>query len=309
MATDGIKIIDGDTAHDTYWGIMDLYDNGGTIETIRSKYNFPQSQEDYYDDFDYEIYTTAYALAIWEIGQMTEDVLEEVQKVIKKGACVKVWTEEYNEKEGKARQKELEKLWTKISSVNPKVRKIKKYKVVTNFLFDINDILTFQLKDNSYCATIVFDIRQYRGECIYDFGKILYKDNNSPSIETILNSEIIGRKIPSGHGMDMTSIFSMGMEEMMKQGGIEEIMKREAERTGSFVIGMDKTGIDHNNLINFTDKFHKIGNIKIRAELKDTGSLGGASNFDEFIREFSDLENYIKVFKADKFKIEDLIDL
>ena len=308
MATDGVKIIDGDTAHDTYWGIMDLYDNDATIETIRSRNPFPQAQEDYYDDFDYEIYTTAYALAIWEIGHMTEEVLTEVKKVIDKGACVKVWTDEYNTKEGKARQKELDKLWNKISSINPKVRKIKKYKVVTDFLFDINDILTFQLKDNNYCATILLNIRQYRGECTYDFGKILYKDFKIPTIDNIINSEIIGRKIPSGHGMDMTSIFSMGMEEMMKQGGIEEIMKREAERTGSFVIGMDKTGIDHKDLINFTDKFQKIGNIKIRAEFKDIGSIGGASGFEDLIREFRDLDNYIKIFKADKFKIKDLIE-
>lgn len=308
MATDGVKIIDGDTAHDIYWNIIDLYDNGATIETIRNKNPFPQPQDDYYDDFDYEIYTTAYALALWEIGHMTDDVLAEVKKVIDKGACVKVWTEESSVKEGKARQKELDRLWTKITSTNVKVRKIKKYKVVTNFLFDINDILAFQLKDNNYCVTILFDIRQYRGECTYEFGKILYKDSKIPTIDDIINSEIIGRKIPSGHGMDMTSILSMGIEEMMKQGGIEEIMKREAERTGSFVIGMDKTGIDHKDLINFTDKFHKIGTLKIKPEYKETGSMSGASNFDDFIREFPDLENYIKIFKADKFKIKDIID-
>jgi hypothetical protein len=308
MATDGVKIIDGDTAHDTYWGIMDLYDSGATIETIRNKNPFPQAQEDYYDDFDYEIYTTAYALAIWEIGYMTDDVLDEVKKVIEKGACVKVWTTEYNAKEGKARQKELDKLWTKISSTNQKTRKIKKYKVITNFLFDINDILTFQLKDNNYCATVLFDIRQYRGECTYEFGKIVYKESKIPTVDDILNSEIIGSKIPSGHGMDMTTIFSIGMEEMMKQGGFEEIMKREAERTGSFIIGMDKTGVDHKDLINFTDKFHKIGNLKIRSEFKETGSMSGAFGFDDLIREFPDLDNYIKIFKADKFKIKDLIE-
>jgi len=308
MATDGVKIIDGDTAHDTYWGIMDLYDNGATIETIRNKNPFPQAPEDYYDDFNYEIYITAYALAIWEIGHMTDDVLAEVKKVIDKGACVKFWTEECNAKEGKARQKELDKLWNKISSFNQKIRKIKKYKVVTNFLLNINDVLTFQLKDKNYCATILFDIRQYRGECTYEFGKILYKDFKIPTIDDILNSEIIGRKIPSGHGMDMTSIISMGIEEMLKQGGLEEIMKREAERTGSFLIGMDKTGVDHKDLINFTDKFHKIGNIKIRTEFKDTGSIGVASGFDDLIREFTDLDDYIKIFKADKFKIKDLIE-
>jgi hypothetical protein len=308
MATDGVKIIDGDTAHDTYWGIMDLFDSGAKFETIRNRNPFPQSPEDYYDDFDYEIYTTAYALAIWEIGHITDYVLDEVKKVIEKGACVKVWTEECDAKEGKARQKELDKLWTKINSVNQKVRKIKKYKVVTNFLFEVNDIFTFKLSDNNYYATILYDIHQYRGECTYEFGKIIYKRNKIPTLDDILNSEIIGRKIPSGLGMDTTSIFSMGMEEMMKQGGIEEIMKREAEKTGSFIVGMDKTGIDHKYLINFTDKFHKIGNIKIKQEYKETGSLGSASNFEDLTREFSDLDNYIKIFKADIFNIKELIE-
>lgn len=100
-----------------------------------------------------------------------------------------------------------------------KVSKIKKYKVVTNFLFGIDDILTFQLKDDSYCVTILFNIRQYRGECTYEFGKVLYKDNKIPAMVDILNTEIIGRKMPSGHGIDMTSIFSMGMKEMIKQSG------------------------------------------------------------------------------------------
>lgn len=308
MATDGVKIIDGDTAHDTYWGILDLFDSGANIETIRNRIPFPQPEEEYYDDFDYEIYTTAYALAMWEIGHMTDDVLEEVKKVIQKGACVKVWTEEYNVKEGKARQKELDKLLAKISSENLKIRKIKKYKVVTNFLFEINDVLTFQLVDNNYYVTILFNIRQYRGECTYEFGKILYKKNKIPTIDEILDSEIIGRKIPSGLGMDMTSIFSMGIEEMLKQGGIEEVMKKEAEKTGSYIIGMDKTGVDHKELINFTGKFQKIGSIKIKQEYKETGSFGGASNFENLTREFPDLNNYLKIFKSDKFRIKDLIE-
>ncbi len=41
--------------------------------------------------FVYEIYTTAYAQAIWEIGYISDDVLDEVKKVIKHGACVKVF--------------------------------------------------------------------------------------------------------------------------------------------------------------------------------------------------------------------------
>ena len=128
MATDGVKIIDGDTAHDTYWTIMDLYDSGATSETIRLQIPFPQA--DYYDDFDYEIYTTAYALAMWEIGFISEAIVHEVKKVIDKGACVKIWTEEQDAKSGKQRLKELYKLWNKITSENTKVRKRKKYKQI-----------------------------------------------------------------------------------------------------------------------------------------------------------------------------------
>lgn len=306
MATDGVKIIDGDTAHDTYWGIMDLYDNGATVETIKEKIPFPQP--DYYDDFDYEIYTTAYALAFWEIGFITDDIIDEVKKVIEKGACVKEWTEDYDEKEGKARQKELDKLWKKISEPNSKVRKRKKYKKVENFIFEINDLLTFQLSDNFFYATVVLDITQYRGECSYKFGKIIFKETSKPTIQGIEKCKIIGRKIPSGFGMDMTKIFSMGFEEMQKQGGLEAILKSEAEKTGSYQIGMSMTGIEHKDLINISNKFEKIGNIRLKEVCKQVGSMGGATTFEDLTRNFDDLDNYLKVFKEETFEIEELLD-
>jgi hypothetical protein len=304
MSTDGVKIIDGDTAHDTYWGIMDLYDSGASIEIIREKIPFPQP--DYYDDFDYEVYTTAYALAVWEIGHITDEILQEVKRVIAKGACVSVWTEHHGEEAGIARQKELDELWIKISAENKRVRKRKVYKTITNFLFEQHDVLVFRLADNNYYATTLFHINQYRGECTYEFGKILFRSNTLPAIGEISHSEIIGKKIPSGHAMDMTAIFSIPLDEMIKQGGIEEILKREAEKTGSFVIGMDKISVNHIDLINFCDKFQKIGQLKINHNYLETGSMGIATNMDEFTRDFSDLDNYIQITRADKFKISDL---
>lgn len=306
MATDGVKIIDSDTAHDTYWGIMDLYDSGATVETIQEKIPFPQP--DYYDDFDYEIYTTAYALAFWEIGLITEEIIEEVKSVIEKGACVSEFTEEYGEKEGKARQKELDKLWKKINEPNLKVRKRKKYKKVVDFIFEINDVLTFQLSDGNFYATIVLDITQYRGVCGYKFGKITFKDTNKPTIQDIQKCKIIGNKIPSGFGMDMTKIFSMGFEEMQKQGGLEAMLKSEAEKTGSYQIGMDVTEIEHKDLINIANKFEKIGNIRLKEVCKQVGSMGGATTFEDLTRDFDDLDNYLKRFRAETFEMEELLD-
>jgi hypothetical protein len=306
MATDGVKIIDGDTAHDTYWGIIDLYDNGATVEIIKEKMPFPQP--DYYDDFDYEIYTTAYALAFWEIGFITHDIINEVKKVIEKGACVKEWTESCDEKQGNARQKELDKLFKKINEPNTKVRKRKKYKKVKNFIFEMNDLLTFQLSDNFFYATIILDIIQYRGECSYKFGKIIYKGTNKPTIENIKQCKIIGRKIPSGFGMDMTKIFSMGFDAMQEQGGLEAILKNEAEKTGSYQIGMCMTGIEHRNLINISNKFEKIGNVKLKEVCRQVGSMSGATTFEDLTMNFYDFDNYLKIFKDETFEIKELLD-
>ena len=164
MATDGVKIIDGDTAHDTYWGIMDLYDSGADFDTINKE--FPLIQADYFDDFDNEIYVTSCALGHWEMGQMTDDKLAYVKSIIDKGACVKEWAEN-NEKDGKSRQKELDKFWKKISQTNTKVRARKKFRKITNFYFQPDELLTFQLKDGNYRAVICASIDQYRGQCNY----------------------------------------------------------------------------------------------------------------------------------------------
>ncbi|WP_163401446.1 hypothetical protein [Flavobacterium fluviatile] len=197
MATDGVKIIDGDTAHDTYWGIMDLYDSEANFETISKE--FPLIQADYFDDFDNEIYVTSCALALWEIGQMTEEKLTYVKSIIDKGACVKIWTEEYDTKEGKARQKELDKFWKKISQPNAKVRARKKYRKITNFYFQPDDLLTFQLKDGNYRAIICSSIDQYRGQCNYILVPTTYNSNKKPTVDDLKDKEILGRQIGSGY--------------------------------------------------------------------------------------------------------------
>src|SRR5688572_21717043 len=157
MATDGVKIIDGDRAHDTYWGIMDLYDSNVEFDVIENE--FPLIPTDFIDDFDNEIYVTSCALAFWEMGRMTNERLQYVKSVIDKGACVTEWSK-YSDKEGKARQKELNKLWAKISVPNTKLRQRKKYRKITNLYLNPDDLLTFQLKDGRYGVVICTSITQ-----------------------------------------------------------------------------------------------------------------------------------------------------
>jgi hypothetical protein len=289
MATDGVKIIDGDTAHDTYWGIMDLYDSGADFDAINKE--FPLIQADYFDDFDNEIYVTSCALALWEMGQMTDDKLAYVKSIIDKGACVKVWTEEHNQKEGKARQKELDKFWKKISQTNTKVRARKKFRKITNFYFQPDDLLTFQLTDGNYRAVICASIDQYRGQCNYILVPTTYNSSKKPTVDDLKDKEILGRQIGSGYDQQTTR---------ERQPGIERIWALNGENC-NFFFGVIKLAVDHKDFINFKDKFEKVGTLKIIEGLKETGSFGYEENFERFETIFGDLENHIKIFQQKKY--------
>ncbi len=76
---------------------------------------------------------------------------------------------------GQSRQKELDKFWKKISQANQKIRPRKKFRKITNFYFQIDDLLTFKLQDGNYRAVICADIEQYRGQYNYIFVPITYE--------------------------------------------------------------------------------------------------------------------------------------
>ncbi|HEX8350100.1 MAG TPA: hypothetical protein VF598_09055, partial [Hymenobacter sp.] len=140
MATDGVKIIDGDLAHDVYHTFMDLYDAGKPIAEIKADIEqLRLSNDEFYD----EIFITAYALALWEIGEITPDILQQVKQAIERGAFVKYLVEWHDGKESKQRQRVLDRFWQKITQVNLKARKRKSHKIQKKFAFEEGDVLTF----------------------------------------------------------------------------------------------------------------------------------------------------------------------
>ena len=297
MATDGVKIIDSDTAHDTYWGIMDLYDSGADFSDINKE--FPLIKDDHFDDFDNEIYVTSCALAMWEIGQMTENKLAYVKSIIDKGACVKSWDEEGGPKEGKARQKVLNNFWKKISVPNTKVRGRKKYRKVTNFLFQQDDLLVFKLKCGNYCAVICAAINQYRGECTYTLVPTTYKSNKKPVVKDLTNKQILGREISSGFDRQKT-------KEM--QPGVERVWQLKGDKC-CFFFGVVQYAINHRDLIKFKGNFEKVGTLKIVSKLKAMGSLSYYNTFESFEESFIEIENSIKAFGYKKYPIKALCEI
>lgn len=258
MATDGVKIIDGDFAHDLYSTFMDMYDASESVESIKAQCE--EQYKDPLDEFDLEIFITVYALALWEIGELSPEILAEAQEIIARGAGVQVWTEECSAKEGQRRQRELDKLLSKISTVNPRIRKRRTYKTVAKFVFDENEVLTFQLPDNNYCAAILMEVYQYRGRCDYQFLISTYKSTQKPTLADIINANLISRRIPSSNGQYIL-VFSL-------------------MTTGPKALKA------------YASQFERLGKIPIRSEVKCGGTYYNSSNFSDFIRPWLNFEQH-----------------
>lgn len=294
MATDGTKIIDGDTAHDTYWGIMDLYDSGAELQMIINE--FPLEQPEFFDEFENEIYVTSCGLAYWELGLMTPERIDYIKEIISKDACFKEWTS-YSEKEGKSRKSVLKRYLNKIEKPNDKIRKRKKYRKITNFIFNENSVLTFQLSNGEYAVTCCVKIDQYPGTCNYWLVPITLKSTTIPTINEIVEAEILGRTIGSGFSREQTQASQPGIEKIWSYVGGKP----------NFCFGFAIQAVEHKDLLKFKDRFEKIGELDITEGLKEIGSISGEDSFERYDETYTDLDNQIKTFGFQKFPISIII--
>ncbi len=296
MAIDGTKIIDGDLAHDVYNEFMDLYDANVEIAEIKRKIEKWRNED--LDEVEFEIFITAYALTLWETGNLTEDIFDEVQKTVNKGAGAAMWLEECGEFEAKDRQKVLEKFLKKITVSKKTPRKRKKYKKITNFIFQTDDIVAFQLPDKSYRAAILSNVEQYRGNCIYEFTPTSYMSEDKPTVSAIKNSSVFVNKIGCGGSRESVK---------QKQPGIEKFWSLDYEYSIPFIIGLAIFGIEHKDLLKFKKSFEVIGKLKIKEQFKETGSIGYEDSYEDFSKRFEKIiDRQVRIFKNETIKIEDL---
>lgn len=298
MATDGIKIIDGDLANDTYNQIMDLYDSEVEIDTIKKELPFKFHNYGFDNDFYHEIFVTSYSLAFWEIGELTENMFNEVKRVINLKAGVKTWTEECDESEGLKRQEELDKFLKKISKPKSKIRKRKKYKLITNFYYQLDEVLIFRMKDKSYRAMICAKITQYKGQCTYEFAMTTYDGNVKPTLNDLKSHFIAGHKIGSGYEPEVTLSY---------QPNVDKIWEYSNE--SNFFFGIAYYIVNHRNIINIKDKFEVIGKLKIEESFKKEGSYCYERTFERFEEIFMDIDDQIKTFRQQKYPVKLICEL
>ncbi|MFB6454914.1 hypothetical protein ACE38W_06550 [Chitinophaga sp. Hz27] len=292
MATDGVKIIDGDLARDTYERIMELYDGGASIDIIQQEIPFVKEDYGMHNDFYHEIFVTVYALAFWEIGGLTDELLAEVNAVIRIGAGVKDWMTEGGPQEGKKRQKELDKLLKKISSPNFKIRPRKKYRKVKHFYFQPDDVLAFKLSDNNYYAVICAKITQQKSQTTYDLVGTTYRGALKPTIDMLREHSILGTAIMCMYDTKTA---------MEQQPGIEKVW--EYYQQERFLLGLSYDLVTHTSMLQLKSNFEVVGKLKIREPFKKDGSYGYTSTLADIEKCFLDLENRIRIFGKKKFPV------
>jgi hypothetical protein len=182
MATDGVKIIDGDNAFDLYNVIMDMYDEGVAIpelkERIRSQYDIEGQ-----DAFDEEIYLTVFALAMWEIGELDDELLNRVREIIESERGLKEWAEE-DEYWYAPRKRVLHRFLKKIQTPPARLRKRKPNKPVRKLVFNEGDCLTLTLPDGHTLGFVVCEILQKQNKCVYKLMFVALPDATQYTLES-----------------------------------------------------------------------------------------------------------------------------
>lgn len=138
MSATSYKIFGNDTSLDVKEDFYSLYGVGKSVEEIH-EYIYTYRPED--DDEDACAFWTGLALIEWEFGVLSDYVKNKAQFIIRnksdKGLFLK-------EKDVKARENELEQLYSKISIINPNPRK-RKNTFVYRTIWKAGDILVLQL--------------------------------------------------------------------------------------------------------------------------------------------------------------------
>ncbi|NML39765.1 hypothetical protein HHL17_21380 [Chitinophaga sp. G-6-1-13] len=265
---------------------MDLYDSGTDLPTIEA--TFPLDDEEYQSDvLDQELYVTACGLALWEIGLMNADKLAFIRSVIDKGAFIKAW--DADGPGGKARQKELDRYWKKISQPNQKIRAKKKYRKVTRFYFQPNDVLAFQLNNGHYMAALCAEIHQQRGVCEYMLVPFTYYAEAMPTEQDLHHCELLGRTILSFYDKATTKKMQPGIERIWQYLGGDE----------KCFFGLSKFGLTHRDATVCRQQLTKVGTLAVIEGLNGTAIRGTVSGLESLRKRFYDMVSGMKAGTSD----------
>lgn len=197
MGTWSASIFGNDTSLDTKDEFFERYNQGEEPEDIKKDLLLDIDDEDRFNVM------FALAQCMWEVGQLDESFLSDIEKVIESKEDLAVLEELGADKSFiKQRTTYLEKFLNKISVKKEKPKKRVAPPIPVESKYRNGAVMVFQYDDGRYGALIAVDSKFYDKETFYSYIQTDIKMSRKPSIDDVRKARIID---PSFHSEEYNS--------------------------------------------------------------------------------------------------------
>ena len=197
MGTWSASIFGNDTSLDTKDEFFERYNQGEEPEDIKKDLLLDIDDEDRFNVM------FALAQCMWEVGQLDESFLSDIEKVIESKEDLAVLEELGADKSFiKQRTAHLEKFLKKISAKKEKPKKRVAPPIPVESKYRNGAVMVFQFEDETYGALISVDSKFYDKETYYSYLQTDIKMSRKPSIDDVRKAKIID---PSFHSEQYNS--------------------------------------------------------------------------------------------------------
>ena len=197
MGTWSASIFGNDTSLDTKDEFFERYNQGEEPEDIKKDLLLDIDDEDRFNVM------FALAQCMWEVGQLDEPFLSDIEKVIESKEDLAVLEELGADKSFiKQRTAHLEKFLKKISVKKEKPKKRVAPPIPVESKYRNGAVMVFQYEDGRYGALISVDSKFYDKETYYSYVQTDIKMSRKPTINDVRKAKLID---PSFHSEEYNS--------------------------------------------------------------------------------------------------------
>ncbi|MCW0461441.1 hypothetical protein NB717_002509 [Xanthomonas sacchari] len=252
MALDGVKILDGDLAHDAYAAVLAAVQAGQPGTAIRKA--FPLLPRKKFDDLDNELYLTSTALAYWESGLLSASDVADLETKVWSLFNEKDWVGLFGASEGKKRKTQLQALFKKLG----KPHAVAEPKPIEG-IFREDQAYAFALGGGLFGAFLCVGI-EYVGSKISRYSIVFFDYQGPlPRLDDLKNARLQGGFVASAGDRSFVARHQPGVERLWQFAGNETL--------GEF--GLHQNTIRHTHLLDIgTEAFVELGRIQLQASLK-----------------------------------------
>lgn len=193
MGASGYDIFDDDLACDVRGYLLDLFDQGLSIDKLK-KISISEFEPSSFDIADFENYYGAFAITIWNLGGSTTEHIAELRNLMISGKSYQFWVSEFGELIAEQRLRILENLLKKMESPcrNPRKRKAP---IRFEPFLEEGCIYNYQTSPIEFSLLLITNVQQIQDKKdFYHFARVLNPNINFSPLFIDINLEEIKEK-------------------------------------------------------------------------------------------------------------------